>query len=354
MKNNTHLTVVGLFGLFLLLLSASVQSASATEYLVRVDGAVSTVSVNYNASATSGTVKATVPAGYSFDPTTGIVVPTTSTYLQNLIADIDTVKNTRRPLKSPGESYDKDLNLRPAKPARRRGTHADRPAAIPLPGGQPNCGWSHLWPYSVARSQCQQPIVWFDILGYLYRDFSKWRNQGAVDPHPLPAACNGGGASDQPPVECGFPVTLTVNAMGTGSLSYQWYHNSVPIPGAISPSLSVAAAHFSDSGGYKVVVTDFCGSVDSSVQLIVQDTTQPVLSLPANITANATSKAGAVITFQATALDGCVGSVPVVCTPPSGSTFPIGVTTVNCSANDGNGNVATGSFTVAILRPHHP
>jgi hypothetical protein len=101
MKNNTHLTVVGLFGLFLLLLSASVQSASATEYLVRVDGAVSTVSVNYNASATSGTVKATVPAGYSFDPTTGIVVPTTSTYLQNLIADIDTVKNTRRPLKSP-------------------------------------------------------------------------------------------------------------------------------------------------------------------------------------------------------------------------------------------------------------
>jgi hypothetical protein len=45
--------------------------------------------------------------------------------------------------------------------------------------------------------------------------------------------------------------------------------------------------------------------------------------------------------------------VPVVCTPPSGSTFPIGTTTVNCTANHilppPLGGTATGSFTVTVI-----
>ena len=60
----------------------------------------------------------------------------------------------------------------------------------------------------------------------------------------------------------------------------------------------------------------------------------PVLTVPDNINVEATSPAGAVVTFEATATTGGV----VVCTPPSGSTFPIGTTTVSCTATNPAGS----------------
>src|SRR2546428_10150669 len=42
------------------------------------------------------------------------------------------------------------------------------------------------------------------------------------------------------------------------------------------------------------------------------------------------------------------GNVPVLCSPASGSTFPLGTTTVNCSAKDAAGNVGTASFKIAV------
>jgi len=62
----------------------------------------------------------------------------------------------------------------------------------------------------------------------------------------------------------------------------------------------------------------------------------------------ATSAAGAPAAFTATATDQVDGAVPVACTPPSGSTFALGATTVNCSATDAAGNTAAGSFTVTV------
>jgi len=78
------------------------------------------------------------------------------------------------------------------------------------------------------------------------------------------------------------------------------------------------------------------------------DTTPPVLSLPSDITAQATGPSGAVVTFSATAEDAVDGVVPVVCIPASGSTFPLGTTKVDCSATDTSGNKATGSFKVTV------
>jgi hypothetical protein len=81
----------------------------------------------------------------------------------------------------------------------------------------------------------------------------------------------------------------------------------------------------------------------------VVDTTPPVLTLPANITVDALSASGAVVNFTASANDLVDGPVPVNCTPASGSLFPIGTTTVNCSATDSHGNSASGSFTVTVV-----
>jgi hypothetical protein len=80
----------------------------------------------------------------------------------------------------------------------------------------------------------------------------------------------------------------------------------------------------------------------------VVDTIAPELALPASITEQAASAAGAQVSFTASATDAISGPRLVTCVPASGATFPIGVTTVNCSAADAAGNSAAGSFTVTV------
>lgn len=87
----------------------------------------------------------------------------------------------------------------------------------------------------------------------------------------------------------------------------------------------------------------------ASFTVKVTDTTAPILALPADITAEAASASGAVVTFSASASDLVDGEVAVACTPASGSTFPLGETTVSCSAADSNGNTASGSFKVTVV-----
>ncbi|MEJ5224625.1 MAG: HYR domain-containing protein, partial [Anaerolineales bacterium] len=87
----------------------------------------------------------------------------------------------------------------------------------------------------------------------------------------------------------------------------------------------------------------------ASFTVKVQDTTAPILALPADITEEATSASGAVVTFSASASDLVDGDVAVACTPESDSTFALGETTVTCFATDSNGNTASGSFKVTVV-----
>jgi len=79
------------------------------------------------------------------------------------------------------------------------------------------------------------------------------------------------------------------------------------------------------------------------------EATPPVLHLPANITAEATSPAGAIVNFSATATDARDTNVVVSCAPPSGSQFALGGTIVNCSATNSRNKTAEGSFTVSVV-----
>jgi probable HAF family extracellular repeat protein len=88
----------------------------------------------------------------------------------------------------------------------------------------------------------------------------------------------------------------------------------------------------------------------SFVELFVSiDKTAPDLVLPANITVDATSPLGAVVSYTVTASDKLSGMVTVECTVPSGSTFPVGKTSVGCTATDHAGNPGSGSFVVTVL-----
>jgi uncharacterized repeat protein (TIGR01451 family) len=71
---------------------------------------------------------------------------------------------------------------------------------------------------------------------------------------------------------------------------------------------------------------------------------------PKNLSVPATSSAGAVVTFPSpTVSDNCPGAT-VACSPPSGSTFPIGQTTVLCTGTDTSGYTATCSFKVTVRK----
>ena len=77
------------------------------------------------------------------------------------------------------------------------------------------------------------------------------------------------------------------------------------------------------------------------------DVTAPVLTVPATLTPRATSTAGATVTFDVTATDPD-DTASTTCVPVSGTTFPIGATTVGCTAVDGSGNTTTADFLVVV------
>ncbi len=75
------------------------------------------------------------------------------------------------------------------------------------------------------------------------------------------------------------------------------------------------------------------------------------VTVPGNIATGCTIT-GAVVTFDSfiSVVDNCPGST-VVCEPASGSTLPIGTTTVTCTATDISGNTGSCSFPVNVVQP---
>jgi hypothetical protein len=108
----------------------------------------------------------------------------------------------------------------------------------------------------------------------------------------------------------------------------------VPASGSVFPL---------DSSVVNCSASNAAGTTTGSFSVFVSDYTPPVLTLPADIVSDA-----AVVTFTASAVDGIDGTVPVSCAPASGSTFPQGVTTVNCVAYDTRLNPGFGSFKVTV------
>ena len=98
-------------------------------------------------------------------------------------------------------------------------------------------------------------------------------------------------------------------------------------------------------------VSDSAGNNNScSFTVTVTDTQAPTIVCPPDIkklTANP-GDVSVVVTFPTPAFaDTCTGAT-IVCTPPSGSAFPIGQTIVHCTVTDTSGNTASCSFKVRV------
>jgi len=81
----------------------------------------------------------------------------------------------------------------------------------------------------------------------------------------------------------------------------------------------------------------------------VEVTAAPSLMLPGDMTRDATSPDGAVALFTATATNYGGDSITAICDPASGSTFPVGTTTVTCMATDDLNQTTTGTFTITVI-----
>jgi YVTN family beta-propeller protein len=163
-------------------------------------------------------------------------------------------------------------------------------------------------------------------------------------------------ADTTPPVITNVPSNMTVGATSSAgavvSYTLPTANDAVsgivpvictPLSGSVFPIGTTTVACMATDGAGNTATASFTVSV--------VDTTPPVISnTPANMTVEATSSVGALVSYTLpTANDAVSGVVPVICAPLSGSVFPIGTTTVACTATDGAGNTATASFTVSVV-----
>ena len=93
-------------------------------------------------------------------------------------------------------------------------------------------------------------------------------------------------------------------------------------------------------------------TVSTSTDKTVQFNVAPgplTLNLPANIvTNNAPGLAGATVSYPTATASGGTPPTTVVCTPASATFYPLGVTTVTCTATDSADASVTGTFTIRV------
>jgi hypothetical protein len=161
--------------------------------------------------------------------------------------------------------------------------------------------------------------------------------------------------SDRTPPVITVPADITAEATSTvgAAVTYTF--------GASDPDDAVSASSCTPASGATFalgVTTVTCNATDShsnsaskTFKVTVVDTTPPTLSnVPADITVEANGPSGSKVNYTPpTAVDLGTPIVSVPCVPASGSTFPLGAMTVNCSAADGHGNTGTATFKVKVV-----
>lgn len=106
----------------------------------------------------------------------------------------------------------------------------------------------------------------------------------------------------------------------------------------------------------RVRAEDNAGNIGDWSTLVhyVYDAKAPVMTCPNISVSNDVGFNGAVVSFSGSAADAIDGSLSVTYSPTSGTFFPVGTTSVNCSATDLAGNQGSKSFTVTVNDTEYP
>ena len=157
------------------------------------------------------------------------------------------------------------------------------------------------------------------------------------------------------PVFSSVPADVIVPAVGIGGAIVSFPNPPVTDNASAPPTIVCAPA----SGGLFPIgtTTVTCTATDGSgnfaevsFDVVVQDTIPPTISnVPLDIVLEATATGDAVVTYSLPdATDNASAVVTIDCQPPSGTTLPVGMTTVTCTATDESGNTAQASFDVLV------
>ena len=161
-----------------------------------------------------------------------------------------------------------------------------------------------------------------------------------------------------PPVlEC--PANTNATLCGTGATVPVTYPTPTATDNA-DPNVTVVCTPSSGSAFPTGLTTVTCTAVDNCTNrttctftvTVARDTTPPVIQCPANTNLSTCSAIGAVVSYPTpVATDNLDPNLLVTCTPASGSLFPVGTTTVTCTATDDCANRASCTFTVTVRPP---
>ncbi|MDP2137115.1 MAG: FG-GAP-like repeat-containing protein [Candidatus Didemnitutus sp.] len=160
-------------------------------------------------------------------------------------------------------------------------------------------------------------------------------------------------ATDTTPPVISAPSNIITEATGPSGAVVSFAASAVDAVDGSVPVLAIPPSGSTFALGTTTVdlgASDAAGNIaTTSFNVTVRDTTPPAITAPANATAEASSAAGAVVTFAASAVDIVDGSVPVLAIPSSGSTFALGTSTVDLGASDVAGNFGSATFTVTVV-----
>ena len=147
-------------------------------------------------------------------------------------------------------------------------------------------------------------------------------------------------------------LTVTVNG-GASAIVNSVTVSGISVSAAGVVTANVVAACGAAAANFTLRVTD-SNSLFAEAALTVSvnpDNQPPVITCPASIVGATPSPNASclVVNYPApVASDNCPG-VTAVCNPPSGTCFPLGTTTVTCTATDSAGNTAQCGFTVTTF-----
>lgn len=143
---------------------------------------------------------------------------------------------------------------------------------------------------------------------------------------------------------------MTIEA--TSSRGAIVHYRGITVAGATSVTYSKPDGTMFKLGTTLVQITanGASGLAQGSFKVHVVDTTAPAIKGTGDVTAEATSAGGATVNYSApTANDFVSGKITPKCSPASNGTFPLGRTTITCTATDHAGNKSTSSFAVNVV-----
>jgi hypothetical protein len=151
-------------------------------------------------------------------------------------------------------------------------------------------------------------------------------------------------------------ATNTVEAIPDDTLTFASISGPAWLTVATNGVISGTPA-LADAGTEMFVVsaTDLAGVSNTlTVYITVNVPPGPVITVPSDITVQATNLAGDVVFFTVTATDSVYGVLSPVVTPASGSTFPLGTNVVTATATNSLGQSATNTFDVIVVDTNLP